>query len=765
MAKVLKSEEGVEVKKVMCWPSPGCHCACELLVSVKDNKIVGMKGDPEYPGSRGAVCKERFPHLIKWLEHPSQLMYPLKRLGERGEDKWERISWDQALDEIAAKLKKIKAQYGAEALSVIEGTYRSDLYGIRGRFLNLFGNPSNVGAPGTSCGCNKVAMTLALAGANIPNGVINSQSLKESECFVFSGYDLPNSMPMLWRQLKKRLHQKSRPKLIVIDPRHTELAENADMWLQIRPGTDTALFMAWINVIIEEGLYDKSFVKQWTFGFDQLKKRAAEYTPEHVAEITWIPADKIRESARLYATSKPAFIKPGLAPDHIGLNGIRVAQAHLCLHAITGNMKAEYGQSPEGPGPIINGAMGVRDAMMQLHEKCPPEQRKKQLGYDRFKLMAMPAYNIINKLYEKTYGIPLAMSGHCYTAAEPLIWRSILNEDPYPTKALLTWTSNPLLNAANTKLVYKALKSPNLELHVVLEHVMTPTAMLADYVLPAASKLEVPVLSTIEDFSSSFRAGERAIKPMGERRPDYQFFREMAIRLGFGEYFPWKTEEELATYRLKPLGITFEDAARKYYDINSTEPWTYETINPRTGKPTGFATPSGKFELYSNVLKELGYDPLPFYEEPPESPIRTPEIAKDYPLILTTGGRFLPEFQAEDRQLGMGMREQHPDPLVEIHPDTALELGIVDGDWAYIETRRGVIKMKANITPRIHPKVVNAEHLWWFPEQPGQEPWLFGLWQSNCNVLTLDELDSCDPLTGGWANRALLCKVYKVLTP
>jgi anaerobic selenocysteine-containing dehydrogenase len=322
-----------------------------------------------------------------------------------------------------------------------------------------------------------------------------------------------------------------------------------------------------------------------------------------------------------------------------------------------------------------------------------------------------------------------------------------------------------LINAANTKLVYKALKSPNLDLHVVLEHVMTPTALLADYVLPAASKLERGIVSTTEDFTPFFRVGERAIPPLGERKHDYHFFRGLAIRLGFGEYFPWETEEDFYNYRLEPLGITFEEAAREKYIINSSEPWTYETINPKTGKPTGFATPSGKFELFSNVFKKLGYDPLPYYEEPPESPVSTPDIAEEYPLILTTGGRFMPQFQSEHRQFGMGMREQHPDPLMDIHPDTARDLGISEGDWAYIETLRGIIKMKANITDIIHPKVVNCEHCWWFPEQPAREPWLHGLWQSNANVLTMDDYETCDPITGGWPMRALLCKVYKVISP
>jgi thiosulfate reductase / polysulfide reductase chain A len=759
----MNEEEGIETKKIACWPSPGCTTNCGMLAKVKNGKIVGLRGDPASP-TRGAVCSERFPHLLKWLNHPDQLMYPLKRKGERGENQWERVSWDQTLDEIAAKLTRLKAEYGAETLSVVEGTYRSDLYGIRSRFLNLFGSPGNMGTAGVTCGCNKIALSYALAGANLTPPVITGMGLEKTGCFVFCGSNVPEARQVIWRGIKKRMLTEPRPKLILIDPRRIEMADYADMWLQIRPGTDTALFMAWLNVIIEEGLFDKEFVDKWTFGFAELKKRAQEYSPEKVAEITWIPADKIRESARLYAANKPAFITLGLATDEIGRNGLRAEQARICLHAITGNMRAEYGTSPAGPGPLINGKMGIRDSMLQLEEKCLPGQKKKQLGSDRFKLMTWPGYEIINKYYKETYGVPLPMSGHNFSVAQPLIWRAVIERRPYPVTAMLTWGSNPLLNAGNTKMVYKALKSPNLELHVVLEHFLTPTAMLADYVLPAASKFEVPCLSTTEDFTPFFRTGEQAIQPLGERRDDYEFFRGLALRLGFGDYFPWKTKEELHNFRLQPLGMDFRQAKDRY-SVMSDTPWTYETINPRTGKTTGFATESGKFELYSNVLKKLGYDPLPYFEEPVESPVSTPETAKEYPLILITGGRFLPQFQSEHRQLGMGLREQHPDPLVQIHPDTARELGIVEGDWAYIETRRGVIKMRAKVTADIHPRVINCEHCWWFPEQPAREPWLGGLWQSNCNVLTMDDLDTCDPLTGGWTMRALLCKVYKVRTP
>jgi thiosulfate reductase / polysulfide reductase chain A len=750
-------EKGVEVKKIVCWPSPGCHDYCGLLATVKDGRLVNLKANREYYTGPVQGCGDRMPHLLKWLYHPDQLMYPLKRIGERGENKWERVTWDQALDEIAGKLKQLKANYGAETLAVTEGTYRSDLYGIRTRFLNLFGNPNNVSAPGTVCATNRMQMRYLLAGPSVLGLALN-----RVKCFVLNGWNITQSRRVFWNDPIK--NRRNEVKLIVIDPRRTEAAKNADLWLQIRPGTDGALFMAWLHIIINENLYDREFVDQWTYGFDRLKERVQQYSPERVAEITWIPADLIRESARMYATIKPAVMELGVATDQIGLNGMRIEQAKVCLRAITGNHARGGGEPVAGPGPMKDGKMAIRDALLQLEEKCTPALRKKQLGADRFKVMTWPGWELGNEAYMRTYGVPLCMSGHNFSSPQPLVWRAILTEEPYPVKAMITWGSNPLINAANTKLVYKAMKSSNLELHVVLEHFMTPTALLADYVLPAASKLEKPVCTTYEDFGPAFSCGERAIDPLGERRSDYDFFRELAIRFGFGEYFPWKTEEELADYRLEPVGVTFKEAATEKYVIRSKF-WMYDTINPKTGEPTGFSTPSGKIELYSTILEKLGYDPLPSYEEPPESPLSTPDVAKDYPLILTTGGRFRPMFHSENRQLGIGTREQHPDPLVQIHPDTAHELNIKDGDWVYIETKRGVITQKAQVTSDIHPRVVNAESHWWFPEQPAQEPWLHGLWQSNANVLTMDDPDTCDQLSGGWCLRALLCKVYKAEKP
>jgi anaerobic selenocysteine-containing dehydrogenase len=268
------------------------------------------------------------------------------------------------------------------------------------------------------------------------------------------------------------------------------------------------------------------------------------------------------------------------------------------------------------------------------------------------------------------------------------------------------------------------------------------------------------------DFSSLIFGGERPIPPLGERRDIYEFFRGLGLAVGQGEHWPWKTLEEVSEYRLKPLGITFKEVVDRMVLFPDS---MFDKIKEKDGRlvkreyeETGFPTPSGKVELYSSALEKLEYDPLPFYEEPPESPVRTPEVAREYPLILTTGGRFMPMYHSEFRQPGIGSREKHPDPLLDIHPETARELGIGDGDWAYIETRRGRIKQKARLNPGILPNVVNAEASWWFPEQPAYEPNLSGVWQSNANVLTLDEPEACDELSGGWPTRALLCKVYKV---
>lgn len=742
-------DRGTELKRVIC---TFCAGNCGVLVHVKDGQVIKITGNPEHPISRGFIC-ERIKYAIKWLYHPDQLKYPLKRAGEKGEGKWQRVTWDQALDEIAEKLRRLKEKYGPETLAATEGTLRGTLFWMRSRFFYLFGNPHNVFHPGTICGLNRYSIGQAIAGWRVCDKGLTPKyaSIENTNCIVAWGNNSTDSLPRASAWIMQR--RRKRPlRIIVVDPRVTKIAEIADIHLQLRPGTDVALALGWAHVIINEKLYDRDFVKNWTVGFDKLAERVQEYPPQRVAEITGLTIDQIVDSARMYATTKPAWIVGGVATDQIGLNSARAEQSCAICQALTGNIDVLGGSSMPGIGPGTEGKRFIRDSELELRDMLPRQQRLKQLGADRFKLMTWAGYELTAGPYEKFYGVS-APTMHRMGASPSMLWRAILTRKPYPITAMISWESNPIIWAGNTKLVYEAMKSPNLELCVVNDYWMTPTALFADYVLPIASWLERPYIDTLEDFADFAVGGERAIQPLGERKEDYYFWRELGLRFGQEEYWPWETFEEHIAYRIKPLGMTYEEFIRAGCLLTPLEEKKYERL--------GFATPSGKFELCSSILEKLDYDPLPFYEEPAESPIRTPEVAKEYPLILNTGGRFMPQHHSEFRHWGTGMRERHPDPLADINTEDARELGIRDGDWIYIETRRGRIKQKARVSNKIPRGMVNAEASWWFPEMPAEEPSLYGLWESNVNILTLDDPECCDPLTGSWQNRALLCKVYK----
>jgi anaerobic selenocysteine-containing dehydrogenase len=313
----------------------------------------------------------------------------------------------------------------------------------------------------------------------------------------------------------------------------------------------------------------------------------------------------------------------------------------------------------------------------------------------------------------------------------------------------MTVANNPMVTNANSKLVYEAIK--NLDLYVVMDYWMTPSAALADYVFPAACWVERPWLETHWGCCPNIQAGEQGVKPLAERRPDFEFYRELGMRLG--QDWPWQTMEELYSYQLSPMGYTFQEFVTKVRrDFPPIEYKKYERM--------GFATPSGKVEIHSSIFEELGYDPLPDYEEPVESIANNPELAVEYPLTLITGGRFRPMFHSEQRQIE-SLRKLHPDPIVQINPELAQKHGITDGDWVWLETRMGRMKQKARLFSGIAPEVVHAEHGWWLPEKPEAEPSLHGAWESNVNVLTDDDLNKCDPMVGGWQLKNLLCRISR----
>jgi thiosulfate reductase/polysulfide reductase chain A len=734
-----------KVKRAIC---EFCHNKCRVLAYVEDGNITKFEQDPTDPRGSALPSVEgclRVRGAQEWMYHSDRLNFPLKRVAERGDGKWQQISWEQCLDEIADKLRQVRDKYGPEAIAETTGTLRtrSDM---QSRFYHLLGSP-NYGGSSRICHTPNIVVATALSGAPHRSYVTVLPGLGSvTKCMLVAGINPEQSQTRLWKGVRDG--KKAGMKLIVADPRKCEVAEVADIWLQLRPGTDTALFLSMINVIIQRKLYDEEFVTKWCYGFDKLAERAAEYPPERAAEITWVPADKIIDAATLFATNKPAVSLHGMGVEHHP-NHIAAIHARYALIAITGNIDIEGGSYMPGPARCIT------EPELEAPELLSQEQRKKQLGSDRFRLMGWPGYDLILQHTLKVWGKPFLVARSAAVQHFPTMIRAILTEKPYPVKAVMTIAGNPLLTYGNSRLIYKALK--RLELYTVQDYFLTPSAELADYVMPVASWLERPFFFAWAGTDNSIIGGEQtlpaSVPGRYDRKTDEEILGELAKRLGYGEHWPWNNREELFDYQLQPLGITFKEFMDKGgFDGKPAEYKKYERI--------GFATPTGKFELYSNIFDKLGYDPLPQYKESFESLVSTTEIAKEYPLMLITGGRFIPMFHSEHRQVE-SIRLRHPHPLVQINPKTAEGLNIKDGDWVWIETRRGRVRMKAKLFNGIDPRVVHAEHGWWFPELPGEEPWLHGVWESNVNVLTEDDPDSCDEYDGGWPLKTALCRVYR----
>ena len=727
------------IKKVVCIQ---CHNACRLAATVEQGRLISVEPDEDFPGAKSSYpitkgCPRR-RNVIEYFYHPGRLNYPLKRVGGRGENRWQEISWDDAFVEIGDRMKAIIDQHGPEAIATTSGTGRTHDE-IRQRFFNLLGSPNHTGA-GQICYGPFCVMSHVLYGWRV-----FPVARSNTGCVLLWGGGGPRYWDVFWRAAKKA-RKENGAKIIVIDPRKMDSVKHADLWLQIRPGTDTALALGMINHIITEGLYDKDFVQNWCHGFDKLKERVAQYPLDKVSAITWIPEEKIRQAAEWYATLKPGVTNHGMGLEHLA-NSIEALHAFFILAAICGNIDEKGADIFTNPYPGV-----IHEQEVAAHDRLSEKQKDKTLGLERFRLMSHRGFDLTQAHVQRVWGNEaFARSSYEVFAHGPTIYRAILSGQPYPVKGMITLSSNPMVTAPNTKLVYDALKK--LDLYVVVDFFMTPSAQLADYVLPATTYLERPWLWSYSGIMGSERAMPKTVSGQYDRRDDYDVWRGLGLQLGQTDDWPWETLEDHYDYRLKPIGITFREFMDQGGVISSTKEY-------KRYQKDGFATATGKIELYSKTLETLGYDPLPQYHEPPESPNSCPQLAKEYPFILITGGRHQPYYHSEYRQV-KSMRKMHPDPVMQLHPETAKVLGIEDGDWVWIESPRGKVKQKCKIFDGIDPRVIHAQHGWWFPEEDGAEPSLHGIWKSNINVLTDDDPDVCNPISGGWPLRGLLCKVYK----
>jgi thiosulfate reductase/polysulfide reductase chain A len=677
---------------------------------VRDGVLLKVEGDRESPLNHGRLCPIGTV-TTDLVYHPDRLKYPLRRKGKRQSGEWERISWDDALDEIARRVLAIREQYGPEAIALGTGTGRHHIRWVS-RFGHALGTP-NWCEPGFAQCFHPRVNTSILTFGDFP--VSDYTGEVPPACILFWGHNPVLSGPDGETRFNVMEALDHNPRTIVVDPRRTVLAEKADLWLQIRPGADDALALAMLNVIIGEKLYDEPFVTQWTYGFAELAAHVQKFTPEWAEPITWIAADKIRAAARLFAQTKPALLDWGCAIEHTP-KCIQTVRAVSMLPALTGNIDV--------PGGWVFGMHGL-GRFPSLIENLTPEANARRLGADRFKLLGgegadLPAAHI------------------------PTLLQAMREGKPYPVKAFLVFGNNTLTTYANTSEVYDALTK--LDFMVCADLFMTPTAELADIVLPAASWPELDELVGLPTVAANVVLAQQKAVQIGECRSDEEIFVALARRMKLHVCTEPVKDVLDAQLAAGGLDMTFDELKQKGF---IKVPFKY-----RKYQDGGFKTPTGKIELYSTRFEQLGYAPLPYHEEPPESPISTPEIAANYPLVLTTGGRISFFFNSEHRQVAK-LRKAHRDPIAEIHPDTAACMGIVNGAWMWIETPRGRIRQKAKLTTGIDPRVIHVQHGWWFPEQAAPE---YGVWTANANLLT-DNQPPYDPAMGTYQLRALLCRV------
>ena len=728
-------EGDLTVTRGTAWTAPGCHIGCGVLTYTdEDGNVVKVEGDLENPFNQGRLCVRclSMPEMIK---NKDRLLHPMKRAKEfRGQaDKWERVSWDEALDTVAAEFNKIKEEYGAESVMFMWGTGRD--IGMVHRLAFAFGSPNlmNYGFSGIACFIPRMVCTQMVQGYLytvdcsqwFPNRY-NSEEWTAPEVLILWGNNPLNSNSDGFFGHWVIDCMKRGTKLITVDPRLTFLASRSEIHMRIRPGTDSALAMAMLNVIIEEDLYDHDFVEKWTFGFEDLAERVKKMPPSRAAEITWIPEEKIVEAARMFAKADRAAVQWGLAVDQTKYS-FPTAHAIIDLIAITGNVDKPGTMTPIF-SPYHLDERGASD-----FDVLTPEQQAKRIGWDDYPMIQA--------------GIPMA--------SPDVANRQIDTGKPYPIKAAWIQTTNSIAcMGSQPSHLYDQLKG--LDFVAGCDVYMTPTLQaFADVVMPSAMWPEKNSLWIIQNYQVA--AIQKSTEPQGEAWSDYDIDIQLGKRLS-PDLWPWEDAEDHLDWYLQKTGKTFDELCADgglLYDPDFTYHRHEKGLLRPDGEP-GFNTPTGKIELYSVGFESLGYEPLPYYKEPPDSPISSPELFKEYPLVFTSGARHIEFFHSEHRQIPR-LRAMHPDPEVLIHPNDAEKYGIRDGEWVWIENQRGKARQKARVTVEIMEGVVNADHGWWFPEEEASEPNLYGVWKANVNdMIPFD----CGESGFGSAYKSMLCKIY-----
>ena len=775
-----------------------CTSSCGCISVVEDGRLVAVEPDPAHPTGKALCGKGRAaPELVY---HADRLLHPLRRVTPKdAPPEWRRISWDEALDETAAQLKRLAADHGPEsvafAITTPSGTAIQDAYPWIERLRHAFGSPN---APyGTEiCNFHRDDIYALTFGVDTP-----MPDFERTDCIVLWGHN-PSAT---WLAYASRVAEaKARgARLIVVDPRRAGLAVKADAWLRVRPGSDGALALGLANLLIEAGAYDAAFMRDWTNGpllvrvsdgtplradhlsrgadpalrvawdqaagtpmlydpaagryeggspaldgrfevagadgapipcrtaFDLYAERCRAYPPDRVEAITWVPAETLRGAARMIAEAGAVacYSWSGVGQH---TNASQTSRAIALFYALTGCFDAPGGN-------VLFDTIPTAD--IRGRELLPPTQLAKAVGgADR----------------------PLGPEQQGWITSDDL-YRAILEGRPYPIRGMVSFGTNILVSHADSGRGEAALKALDFAVHV--DMFMTPSAELADIVLPVNTPWEREGLCTNfkvgADATAFAQLRPAAVDSLGESQSDVWIAFELAKRLGLANRF-WGGDID-ASYRemLAPSGLDLDDLRRSPGGVRVQRETRYRKYAGGDGQEApGFATPTRKVEVFSERLQAAGQAPLPDYVEPATGPVSRADLAADFPLVLTSA-KSIHYCHSQHRGLP-SLRRREPDPVVEIHPETAAARRIADGDWVRLATPEGAVRARAAFSPHLDPRVVSATHGWW---QACQTLGLAGYdatGAESANVNAVIGNRDTDPISGSVPHRSYLCEITRI---
>ena len=702
-----------------------CPAGCWVEVGISNSKLVDIRPDESH--TLGMIC-ERGNHAPEIVYSKHRLKYPMKRVGPRGSYEFERTTWADAYNIIVEKLNGIRGESGPEAVAIYTGRGAQelslcDMYQPKGvavssasNVLFPFGSPNTTGV-GALCyvSLHMIAphVTMGRMQINMVTDIENAEMV-----VVWGTNPATDSPPADMHRLEAVARRGAN--IVVIDPRRTETAIRTNaQWVPIRPGTDGALALSMIEVMIEEDLYDEEFAENWCHGLEELKSYVRHFRPEVATAITGVPAETIRDLTRRICNASGASLLMYTGLEYSN-SGVQSARAVLAVFALANQLDV--------PGGI---GLSMLDSNFPINRSCNQENPNLDLAIGRKEFPIYSSYR------GESHAIALVNS---VLKGEPFRIRGLLIQG---ASILTSWPQSPLWREVLSKLDFL----------VCVDRQLTADTSYADIVLPATTMFENYSYMT---YGPIFRLRERIIEPIGEARNDYLIMAELARHLGYSHIFP-QTEEEMIRFALKGSGYTLEGvkAAGGWVMIPTPmmeyKKWQKGGLR-KDGKP-GFETATGKFEIWSTILEEYGYEPLPKYIEPTEGPVSSRKTAKRYPLVFNSGARPQTDFRSQHHGIE-GLVRYTPEPLVEINIEDAQERGIRSGDLVRVITPRGSVPFRAKVTANIMKGAVECMFGGGTPVGPKA-------WQE-WNVNELTDLNNYDKISGFPVYKALLCDVERV---